>query len=142
MRLITTLAATVLATAALFAVGCGDDDDNSGSAGKATPVTTETSTATETTPAEETPATGDSVAISMKNIQFDPKEQTVKVGTKVTWTNDDSVAHNVVATEGAEFESDNFGQGGTYEFTPESAGTIQYTCTLHPGMDGTLEVTN
>jgi plastocyanin len=47
----------------------------------------------------------------------------------------------VTAKSGASFHSDNFGQGGTYEFTPKKAGTIKYTCTLHPGMDGTLTVT-
>jgi plastocyanin len=78
----------------------------------------------------------------MKNIQFAPNDATVKVGTKVTWTNDDSVDHNVTAKSGADFKSSDFGNGGTYTFTPKQAGTIKYTCTLHPGMDGTLTVTN
>ena len=69
-----------------------------------------------------------------------PREQAVKVGQKVTWTNDDGVDHNVTATEGAKFSSDNFGQGGTYSFTPTRPGKIEYTCTLHPGMNGELTV--
>ena len=36
---------------------------------------------------------------------------------------------------------DNFGQGGTYSYTPTKPGKIEYTCTLHPGMDGELTVT-
>lgn len=77
----------------------------------------------------------------MKSIQFDPKEDTVKVGQTVTWTNDDSVDHNVTATSGADFKSDDFGNGKTYTFKATKPGTIKYTCTIHPGMDGTLTVT-
>ena len=61
----------------------------------------------------------------MKNIQFDPKEITVKVGEKVTWTNDESVSHDVAATKGASFKSDMFGEGGTFAFTPTKAGHDQ-----------------
>jgi plastocyanin len=77
----------------------------------------------------------------MQNIAFDPKAVTVKVGQKVTWTNDDSTDHNVTANSGADFKSDNFGKGGTFSFTPTKAGTIQYVCTIHPGMTATLTVT-
>jgi plastocyanin len=90
-------------------------------------------------PGESTAKTG-SVNIAMKNIAFSPRSATVKVGQKVTWTNKDSVDHNVVAGNGA-FKSQNFGQNGTYSFTPKKAGTITYRCTLHPGMTGTLTVT-
>ncbi len=76
----------------------------------------------------------------MQNIQFSPKEATVKVGQKVTWTNDDGTDHNVTATGGASFKSKDFGKGGTYSFTPKKAGVVKYTCTIHPGMDGVLTV--
>ncbi|HWI23086.1 MAG TPA: plastocyanin/azurin family copper-binding protein [Baekduia sp.] len=112
-----------LAASALLAA-CGGDGDKSSdtpAAGKAAPVATNT--------------------VNMKDIQFDPKEITVKVGQKITWTNEDSATHNVVAESGAEFTSDNFGQGGTYSFSPKEAGTIKYECTLHPGMEGSIEVT-
>jgi len=81
------------------------------------------------------------VAIDMQNIQFAPSSQTVKVGEKVVWTNKDSLDHNVIAQSGASFKSSNVGQGSTFSFTPTKPGTIKYTCTLHPGMDGTLTVT-
>jgi plastocyanin len=81
------------------------------------------------------------VDIKMSNIQFVPSKQAVKVGQKVTWTNDDGVDHNVVAKSGASFKSGNFGKGGTFTYTPKKAGTISYVCTIHPGMDGTLTVT-
>jgi plastocyanin len=83
---------------------------------------------------------GGGAAVTMKNIAFAPASVTVKVGQRVTWTNDDAVAHNVTATSGASFRSSDFGQGATFSFTPTSAGTIHYVCTLHPGMEGTIVV--
>jgi plastocyanin len=81
------------------------------------------------------------IAITMKNIQFAPKQGIAKVGQTVTWTNNDSVAHNVTAVGGASFRSTNFGKGGTYQYRPKAPGKISYVCTLHPGMDATLTVT-
>ena len=79
-------------------------------------------------------------AVSMKGLRFHPDNVTVKVGEKVTWTNDDNVDHNVTATGGAKFMSQAFGHGKTYSFTPRRAGVIKYVCTLHPGMLGKLVV--
>ena len=87
-----------------------------------------------------TPA-GGGVAIGMRDIRFDPERATVKVGQAVTWTNNEAIPHNVVAEEGADFESDTFGEGGTFSHTPERPGTISYVCTIHPGMAGTVEIT-
>ena len=115
------------ATLALVAAGCGGGDDNGGG-----------STAT-SAPASSS-ASGGEVEIKMQNIQFAPKDTTVKVGQKVKWVNEDSVDHNVTANSGADFKSDNFGKGKSFEFTPNKAGTIKYVCTLHPGMTATLTV--
>jgi plastocyanin len=79
-------------------------------------------------------------AVSMKGLRFHPDQTTVHVGQKVTWTNDDTVDHNVTATGGAKFMSQAFGQGRSYSFTPRKAGMISYVCTLHPGMTGKLVV--
>ena len=70
-----------------------------------------------------------------------PNRGFVKVGQQVQWQNEDNVDHNVTATAGASFKSHDFGHGGTFSFTPSKAGTIKYTCTLHPGMDGEIDVT-
>ena len=124
----------LLALVALAFAGCGSSNDNSssgngGGSSTSTPATTGGGTS------------GGGVAVTMKDIQFDPTSTTVKVGQKVTWTNEDSVDHNVTSTSGEKIDSGNFGQGGTYSFTPTKAGTIDYVCTLHPGMEGTLTVT-
>jgi plastocyanin len=83
---------------------------------------------------------GGGTTVSMKDIQFAPKSLTVKVGQTVTWTNDDSTDHNVTASDGT-FKSSTFGHGKTFSWKATKAGTFKYTCTIHPGMDGTLTVT-
>jgi len=100
------------------------------------------STSATSTSSSSSSASGGGVQIKMQNIAFSPKSTTVKVGQKVTWTNDDSTDHNVTANSGADFKSKDFGNGGTFSFTPDKAGTIKYVCTIHPGMDGTLTVTS
>ena len=99
------------------------------------------STSTSTSAPSSSGASGGGVTIKMQNIQFSPKDTTVKVGQKVTWTNDDNTDHNVTAESGADFKSKDFGNGATYSFTADKAGTIKYVCTIHPGMTATLNVT-
>ena len=115
------------AVVALAAAGCGSSNSSSTSSGSSSSASTAA-------------ASGGAVAIKMQNIAFDPKAVTVKVGQKVTWTNDDSTDHNVTANSGADFKSKDFGSGGTFSFTPTKAGTINYVCTIHPGMTATLTV--
>jgi plastocyanin len=127
MRRILLALCAVLALA-LGLAACGGGDDNGGGS-------------TSTTSSSAASSSGGGVTIKMQNIQFAPKDTTVKVGQKVTWTNDDNTDHNVTADSGADFKSKDFGSGGTFEFTPDKAGTIKYECTIHPGMTATLNVT-
>lgn len=78
--------------------------------------------------------------VVMKDVKFLPDRLTIAVGEKVTWRNDETLDHNVVAETGAKFQSRAFGKGGTYSFTPRKPGTIDYVCTLHPGMNGRIVV--
>jgi plastocyanin len=107
-------------TTTLAVAGCGGGDDGGGG-GKATVLK----------PNEK---------ISMQNLRFKPDHVQVVVGQKVTWENDENIGHDVKADSGAKFASETFNKDGTYSFTPTAAGTIKYECTLHPGMDGTLDV--
>lgn len=125
-------ALTLTAALGLTAAGCGSDDNGGGST--STPAAASTST-----PAATATGSGE-VKIAMKNIAFAPDAVTVKVGQKITWTDEEPVEHNVVAQSGATFESDIFGEGKSFSYTPTKAGTIKYECTLHPGMDGTITV--
>ena len=77
--------------------------------------------------------------VIMKNIAYDPASLTFKVGQTVTWVNQDSTQHDVVANKGA-FKSGLLQTGGTLSFTFTKAGTYQYYCSIHPNMNGTIIV--
>ena len=81
------------------------------------------------------------VVIRMVDIKFDPEEATAQAGQEICWPNEDEVEHNAVAESGADFESDLYGKGETFTTTVEEPGRVEYVCTVHPGMDGTIEVT-
>ena len=129
--------AACLALGGALAAGCGSSSSSSSNTSSAPAAAPPATSSAAAAPA----AAAGTVAVSMKNIQFVPKSVTAKVGQTVKWTNDDSVDHNVTATSGATFKSSNFGQGGTYVQKLTKAGTIKYVCTIHPGMSGTLVVT-
>lgn len=78
--------------------------------------------------------------VGMKSLHFQPAHVQVTVGQKITWRNDESVGHDVKADSGATFASETFTKDKTFTWTPAKAGTVKYECTLHPGMDGTIDV--
>jgi len=81
--------------------------------------------------------------VTMQNISFQPASLSTKVGDTVTWTNNESVGHDVTADDGS-FKSGPAGglkQGDKFEHTFNKAGTFAYKCTVHPNMTGTVEVT-
>ena len=121
----------MLAVFALAAAGCGSSSDNTSST-PSTPASTGTSSTASS-------GGGKTVTIDMKDIQFAPTSQTVKVGQTVKWVNQDDVPHNV---EGGPLKSSTFSKGGSYTFTPKKAETISYVCTIHPNMKATLTVTS
>lgn len=75
----------------------------------------------------------------MKNTAFNPVTKTVAAGTTITWTNKDATDHDVTSNTGL-FTSASLGQGGTFSFTFSTAGTYNYHCTFHAGMNGTIIV--
>jgi plastocyanin len=106
---------------ALLAAACGGDDGGGGASSEACP--------------------SGSVEIKMVDIKFDPEDATAGVGQDVCWVNEDSIDHNAVAESGATFKSELFGKGETFTAAVEEPGTVEYVCTIHPGMVGTIEVT-
>jgi len=87
-------------------------------------------------PAASDPVVGvDDVAI--QGNAFQPPVIEVAPGTTVTWAFDDGgVEHNVV---GDQWQSE-VQPSGTYQHTFDQPGSYPYTCTLHIGMDGRVEV--
>ena len=87
--------------------------------------------------ATATASSGPRTSSILKN-KFEPMK--VAVGSKVTWVNDDAVAHNVIGKDGAPFKSGTLDKGDTFTHEFASAGLFKYTCTFHPGMDGVIQV--
>jgi hypothetical protein len=63
--------------------------------------------------------------------------QSLPVGTIVVWYNNDSVTHTVTARDNS-FDSGNLSPGDTYQYTFEQSGELEYYCTIHPSMVGTI----
>lgn len=72
---------------------------------------------------------------------FNPDTLTVKVGQKVTWTNNDSYAHTVTSDNGT-FNSGNLAAGQSFSFTFDKVGTFSYHCSIHTFMTAKVVVTN
>ena len=121
-------------------VGCGDDDgDDSGSA-----------TVTETTEAGDDSASGGnapaasgdavrSVKVEIVDFAYDPDPVTIEEGGKVIWLNEDSAPHTATADDGS-FDTGTLEQGKLKSESFKERGTYPYICTIHPEMQGTVEV--
>src|ERR671914_1513953 len=107
---------------ALFAAACGGDDGGG-----------------EQTASSEACPSG-AVVIEMVDIKFDPEEATAAVGQEICWVNEDTIEHNAVDEQGGSFKSELYGKGKTFTTTIDEPGTIDYVCTVHPGMTGKLTV--
>jgi plastocyanin len=78
-------------------------------------------------------------SVSLAGKAFSPASVTVAVGGVVTWTNNDSMPHNVTSNSGA-FHSATLNPGQTFSFTFTAPGNYPYNCTFHGGMNGTVIV--
>lgn len=140
MRLIPLIIISILAVIFL-ASSC-----NASTPETASKETTAEATVAETT-AEET-STTDLNQVICKNNRFQPDTLTVRVGTTVTWINQDGFIHTVTSgTSPSErsglFDSGNLNAGETFSFTFDQARTYDYFCIPHYslGMIGKIIVT-
>lgn len=78
------------------------------------------------------------VNVTMRDNAFDPPSITVQVGDTVVWTNGGAVAHT--STSSGVWDSGFVNPGQTFSRTFSAAGTFNYVCTLHLGMNGTVVV--
>lgn len=122
----------------LVAAGCGDDDDSSDSGS----ANTAAETAAAPQGAATAPASGEVVDVDIKDVKFNPKDLTIKKGETVKWTNSDGFAHDVTKEggPGPDFKSKTLESGDTFEQTFDTAGKIDYLCTIHSGQTGTITV--
>lgn len=129
------------AVAAVLLAGCGGSD--SGTTEPGTAASTSPGAVADGTVKAATPA-GNS-AVTVKQFQFMPAELTVKVGTSVTWTNQDDILHT--ATSGAtpgtadgKFDGQMDGRGKSFSHLFDQPGRYPYFCSRHTSMTGTVVV--
>ncbi len=85
-----------------------------------------------------TPVTG-VTHLAMQNFAYQPAHIQVRVGTTVTWTNQDNVPHSVTFKNGMK-DSGLLSQGQSFSYTFNTPDTYQYYCTVHPYMVATVTV--
>jgi plastocyanin len=85
------------------------------------------------------PAAASNHAVMIEQYAYSPAALTVEQGDTVTWTNHDSVQHDVLVTSGpATFQSPMLGQGQSWSHTFTVAGSYSYICSVHPDMRGSV----
>ncbi len=117
--------------------------ENTAPAQTTTPAPTPTPIST-TTPdlSSNNPNTPTPVSITIAQFAFKEGTVTVKKGTIITWTNQDSSPHTVTSDTASVFDSDTMAKGKTFNFTFNTVGSFSYHCAFHPSMRGTVVVTN
>ncbi|MDE3184314.1 MAG: cupredoxin domain-containing protein [Bacteroidota bacterium] len=79
-------------------------------------------------------------SIAISGMAF-PATTTVKVGSTVTWTNNDPMAHTVTSDDGVSFNSGSIEYGKSFSYTANTVGSFAYHCNFHATMKATLVVT-
>ena len=75
---------------------------------------------------------------SLVDLELSQKTIFAAVGARITWTNDDSVTHNLQALSG-QFD-ENLAPGDSFEWQPDTPGAIRYICTIHDNVHGVVVV--
>ena len=89
-------------------------------------------------------------------VWYDPPQMFVTVGDTITWYNDDREGHTVTSGESSGrfgwmdnkdlgkpdgiFDSERFMPGESWSYKFEESGTFSYFCTIHPWMNGIVNV--
>lgn len=130
------IAAVILIAAAVLAINHKSNNTNTST------TNTGTNTNTAQPPASQNQSQNQATenTVDIRNMAFTPSQITVKKGTTVTWTNNDSTTHTVTADNGNGPSSDNISPGSSYKYTFNDTGSFQYHCTIHPSMRGTVVV--
>ena len=121
----------------LVVAGCGGDDDDGGGGAQKSEQPAESGGGGDK---QSGGGAGGGTQVVMQAIKFNPASVTVSAGDTVTWTNEDSVGHDVT---GDGFKSGDPGalqNGDTFKHTFDKAGKFDYVCTVHPGMEGSVKV--
>jgi plastocyanin len=68
--------------------------------------------------------------VNIDNFAFEPAKRTVKVGTEVTWVNQDDTNHTVTEKDKA-FESEELAENEEFSHRFTAAGVYNYYCKIH-----------
>ncbi|HET8910885.1 MAG TPA: plastocyanin/azurin family copper-binding protein [Ktedonobacteraceae bacterium] len=96
--------------------------------------------------AQPTQATASGTTATIKMIEqnnkymFSPQSITVKVGTKVVWTNNSDAPHTVTSDNNAFTASQALSEKQMFSQTFTKAGTYTYHCSIHSYMKATVIV--
>lgn len=134
----TVIIVIVIAAAAFAIFGGKDKNDNSNQPSSSA---SQSSNSTNNSNSSQQPSSTSTDKVSIANFAFSPTDITVKKGTKVTWTNNDSTTHTITSEDEHGPSSDNVSPGQSYTFTFADEGTFNYHCSIHPQMTGTVTVT-
>jgi plastocyanin len=92
-----------------------------------------------TNPVDAAPAKAGSATVTVANMTFSPFSVTVGLGSSVTWSFADSVAHTTTSDQGF-WNSGVKPSGTSYTRVFGSAGSFAYHCNIHPEMHGEVRV--
>jgi plastocyanin len=120
---------------------------------------TTTIKATTTLPPTTSTTTTTSLAVSLgranviiANRSFNPENITVRVGTIITWINNDSSEHQIISDVGyagksggfsrqiSDLKSSRMYKGSTYSYRFQRAGNFTYHCNIYPKLRGSVQV--
>jgi plastocyanin len=76
--------------------------------------------------------------VKIQGFAFIPATILVEEGAIVTWTNRDAAAHT--ATRSGDFDSGRLEKGDSWSTVLNTVGTLEYRCSYHPYMRGTIIV--
>jgi plastocyanin len=79
------------------------------------------------------------VSVAIRNYDFAPKSLTVRVDTRVTWTNDDATAHTATADHGG-FDTGTVAPRASRTVDFKHPGAFTYHCAFHAFMTATVTV--
>jgi plastocyanin len=117
----------VIAGTALLLAGCGGGSSPSASANSSGS-------------SSQVAAGASSSAVKISNFKFAPASVSVKQGTRVIVTNQDSTGHTATADDGDSFDTGTLAQGASQAISVSKPGSYPYHCSIHPFMHGTLVV--
>jgi plastocyanin len=76
--------------------------------------------------------------VAMRNLGFVPAHIDAHVGDTIVWKNEDIFVHT--ATDAGVFDTGDIAGGSSGQWVVDEEGTLEYLCTYHTTMRGTITV--